>query len=822
MQRMSYVKYILLLFPVSVFSQTHKIHGYVFDDSTYQGLPFASIRVENTDIVTSSNKEGRFVLHLPLDKNSLLVSYVGYNSKSIHISSMEDSLIKIGLHPAPIQLPEYFVVGNREDPAMEIMREAIKRRKKNYEGLLTYEVEGYKRNILYSGERIAMIDEQLVRQIYKNGRISKDFIIATHKTENIKNKSIPFNLNICASLFFIQDTFTVRIGRGGNRIIFPLDDEAFQYYDYKLLNTKNSGKEISYTIQVIPRSSITPLLKGEIIIDDATYALIGADIESGEGWIFPLVKNFSMKIQQAYSNYNGFWIPQYSEVELAGGLSALGGLLSSDQMKVSEVFSLNSCKVNGTVPDSIKKARRSKFGGYTTDTSKTASKLLRSRKTKQAPNPEYQLFEPANRPPELTANTMDSLRPLPLTEIEKIAFTELDSTKTLDKVITPKGALSGLASSSSDTSKSFFSTALSALWNHGILHNNRVEGITPGAWFDIDEMDMECFYNAEILYATGLKFVEWKIGGGYNLGDDHLDRIDINVWNNIQPWQSSPYISKTINSLLFSITGVDYFNYVRSTGFNVGIHKYFTDDLFAKIYYTAEKERSASDNSFVSLSKKVQQINPAINEGNNNTIRLQFGFEPSTLLPFISQNRTRLIVTAEYSKPDFGSDFNYQKYSFMGNLRLNSIYPAMLNAPYFFISLAGGTVSGDYGIQHLLTPPTALSFYAPGGVLKGVQQYELVGDKYIFVQIEHNWQTLPFALLHATKLEESGIQIITGGSIANSWNSSLYYVQQNNWEPYWEVYFGIAGLMDLFRVDVVHTSKNINMVRMSISSMIIN
>ena len=412
-----------------------------------------------------------------------------------------------------------------------------------------------------------------------------------------------------------------------------------------------------------------------------------------------------------------------------------------------------------------------------------------------------------------------SLRPLPLTEIEKIAFAELDSTKTLDKVIAPKGALSGLASSSSDTSKSFFSNALIAFLNHGILHNNRVEGITPGVWFDSDEMDMDYFYNAEILYSTGLKFVEWKIGGGYSLGDDHLDRIDINVWNNIQPWQSSPFISKTINSLLFSITGVDYFNYLRSKGFNVGIHKYFTDDLFAKLYYTVEQDHSVSENSCVSLSKNIQQINPVINEGENNTIRLQFGFDPPTLLSLIVQNRNHLIVTAEYSKPAFGSDFDYEKYSFIGSLRLNSIYPTMMNAPYFFISLAGGTVSGDYSIQHLLTPPTALSFYGPSGVLKGVQQYDLAGNKYIAMQIEHNWQTLLFKPFNAKKLEESGIQIITGASIANSWNSSPYFIQQDNWKPYWETYFGLANILDLLRIDVVHTSKKINLFRVSISSM---
>jgi len=81
------------------------------------------------------------------------------------------------------------------------------------------------------------------------------------------------------------------------------------------------------------------------------------------------------------------------------------------------------------------------------------------------------------------------------------------------------------------------------------------------------------FYNAEMSYATGLKFIEWKIGGIFNHGDDHLDRIDITIWSKIQPWQSSLVVSKPINSIVFSATGADYFNYLHSTGCNVGIHK---------------------------------------------------------------------------------------------------------------------------------------------------------------------------------------------------------------------------------------------------------
>ncbi len=817
------MKYFLLLFPFLLYSQTYKIHGVVTDDSTHQVLPYATIRVEQSDIVTSSNKEGRFVLELSPGSYSLLVTYVGYNSKQITARAPDEQEVAIALQPAAIQMPEVTINSDDEDPAMEIMREAIKRREKNYAGLKNYDVTAYKKDILYSGGRIAMIDEKFVKQIYEKGKMNKEFILSTHKTENIKNRPMPISMNIGLSLFFVNGELNFKVGRSKSNLIFPLADNAFDYYDFKLLNSKVAGNEVSHTIQIIPRSSVVPLMKGTIIIDDATYALIGADVESNEGWSIPLVKNFFIKIQQAYAKYNGFWIPQYSEFDIGGELSALGGLISMEPMEVSETFSASTCKVNGTIPDSIKNARRSTYGGYTTDTTKPASKLQRYWKTKAAPNPANLTYKPKTAPPEISSAAMDSLRPLPLTSNEKIAFAKLDSTQTLDKVLQPKVALgaAGFSSSSSDTTKSFFGSAASALWNYGILHNNRVEGISPGVFFDIDKMESDFFYNGEASYATGAKQFEWKIGGGYNLGDDHLDRIDINVWNKIRPWQTSPLISKTINSIGFTLTGADYFNYLKTTGFNVGVDKYFTDVLFLKIYATAERQRSLPGNSFIAL-KKNRRINPAITEGNDNRIQFQFGYMPYGMWPFPLQSTNLIFISGKISHQALGSDFNYQQLSFYGNLRLSSFYSTMFSAPYFFFAAEGGIISGNFGIQHLYTPSSAYSFYSPAGMLKGIQPYDLMGQKYFAFQAEHNWQWLPLGFFGKKWSEGSGIQIITGASAANLWNSSSYLPIQNKWKPYWEAYIGVANILSLFRIDAVHTSEKTNTLRLSFSSAVLN
>ncbi|MCX6136345.1 MAG: DUF5686 family protein [Ignavibacteriales bacterium] len=813
------MKCILFLLPSLLFSQSYKIHGLVLDDSTHLSLPYATIRVDQTDMVTSSNKEGTFLLELPAGEYSLLISYVGYNAKTVAVSVPEQSSVRIALTPAMIQMPEVSIAADAEDPAIEIMRQAIKRRTKNYEGLKNYEISGYKKDIFYKGDMIAMIDEKFVRHVYEEGKMSKEFVLSTHKTENIKNQKMNINLNIAWALFFVNGTLNVGIGNARSQPVFPLADNALQYYDFKLLQTKFAGKNATYIIQVIPRTNVEPLIRGKIFIDDATYAVIGADIETTEGWHIPLVKSFVMKIQQTYANYNGFWIPQYSELSMAGQVSALGGLVSMDRMELSEVFSASSCKVNGTVPDSVRYARRSKYGGYTTDTTKQVSALKRYRKTKRVPAAEDVTYEPAVAPLDLSAIAMNTLRPLPLTTKEVAAFAELDSSQTLDKVFKPQGALSVL-SSSSDTSAGLLKRIGKVLWNYGMLHNNRVEGITPGAYIDVDDMASDFYYNAAAGYSFGLKRAEGAIGGGYNLGDDHLDRIDANGWDIARPWQPSTDISKTINSIGFTVTGKDYFNYFRSTGFNLGIHKYFSDFSFVKLYIIAERQRSVLNNSYFSLWKD-HRLNPAIQEGHDNAVQLQCGYESNQESGFGSLGGFSIGLGARISLPKLGSDFDYQRVFVYGKMRINTIYSTMFNTPFLSFIVQGASVTGNsFGIQHVPTVMSALSIYAPAGVLKGVQSFDLAGEKFIALQGEHNWQTLPFLLLGLKMVESTGLQIITGASVANVWNSTPYYVQRKTWKPYWEAYVSIGNILDFVRVDFVRTSKAQNVIRLGISTLL--
>lgn len=88
----TFLSTILLLISISVSAQSSfSIKGKVLDDSTQLPLDGASVLCQNTTKGTSSNKEGEFRMELPSGGHILVITYTGYESESIRISSSQDN-----------------------------------------------------------------------------------------------------------------------------------------------------------------------------------------------------------------------------------------------------------------------------------------------------------------------------------------------------------------------------------------------------------------------------------------------------------------------------------------------------------------------------------------------------------------------------------------------------------------------------------------------------------------------------------------------------------------------------------------------------------
>ncbi len=519
--------FIFLLISNYIFAQTGEIRGKIVDSETNNPLPYASILLAGTNSGTVSNLEGKFSFKLEQGSYKLIIRYVGYRRDTITVSIPQDKNIEIYLVKQAITLPDVLVTD--EDPAYRIIREAIKRKKLNKKGLKNFEYNAYSKKVVKSAGEIALVEESFLKGYNKPGSWEKEFILETHKTENRKKTSQ--NMNMDFTKRFIVDFSADTINVLANEVYLPLCDNAFDYYNYKLINTIKTSSAPLYQIKVIARSKIQPLVEGEIYIDGDNYAICKVDLHNSKGLRFPYIHNLSINFKQTLGKYDGYRLPDYVDMKASFEFN-FAGLIGIEPLSFQIVNSITGYKINSSVPDSVKDAVKSKYGGFTNDTSKN------------------------NKPPvEITSEKIESLRPIPLTTAETKAFATLDSTMTLQKSIKFKGALAGLIPESPEHQNSSGSNIVSKIMDYAgsyvYLDNNRVGYITPGVKYKADIFTKKNYVNTYAGYSLGMKKMVGQFLFGYNTPSSFFfDGVELGIFNTLKEWQPINPYSRILNSAI--------------------------------------------------------------------------------------------------------------------------------------------------------------------------------------------------------------------------------------------------------------------------------
>jgi len=103
---------IFILLPLFAFSQG-SIKGIVVDEAGL-GLPGASVMIKGTTNGVMTDMDGNFSLNLKKDQNSIIVSFMGFKTKTIDVSNRNKEKIKIVLISEVEQLGEIVLVGYGE------------------------------------------------------------------------------------------------------------------------------------------------------------------------------------------------------------------------------------------------------------------------------------------------------------------------------------------------------------------------------------------------------------------------------------------------------------------------------------------------------------------------------------------------------------------------------------------------------------------------------------------------------------------------------------------------------------------------------------
>jgi hypothetical protein len=106
-----YIFLLLLLSPLYLLSQTSRVlTGKVVDATSRQPLEAASIALAGTDTKVLSDHYGNFSMRLPNSNTELLVSYIGYEGKTIPVQN--DKELLIALQPGVVNMKDIVITQN--------------------------------------------------------------------------------------------------------------------------------------------------------------------------------------------------------------------------------------------------------------------------------------------------------------------------------------------------------------------------------------------------------------------------------------------------------------------------------------------------------------------------------------------------------------------------------------------------------------------------------------------------------------------------------------------------------------------------------------
>ena len=251
------------------------IRGKVVDAETGTPLVFATVAVSETNVAVITNIDGEFTIKIgeSLVSKNLEFTFLGYKTKSVPVSSMQDNGFKnkVTMEAAPIPIKEIIV--KPIDPT-DIVLKAITRIGKNYEtvpNLMTaFYRETIRRNHTYVSIGEAVVE--IFKAPYDNDfRFDNARIYKGRKSSDVQKMD--------TVLFKLEggplSTLELDLAKNTEAI---LTVDAMKYYDYMLTSVIEIDGRPHYVVGFKQKPSVDmPLFMGDLYIDMETYALSEAE-----------------------------------------------------------------------------------------------------------------------------------------------------------------------------------------------------------------------------------------------------------------------------------------------------------------------------------------------------------------------------------------------------------------------------------------------------------------------------------------------------------------------------------------------------------------
>lgn len=270
-------------------SYAARITGVVTNDKG-EILPYASISIKGTTRGVNANNEGKYILNLSPGSYTLVCQYVGYKreEKDMVVASADIELDFI-LRLQDFVLKEV-LVKQGEDPAYEIIRQAIKKRPYYKAQLNNFQCEVYTKGQLklrdypnkLMGRTVDFEDGDTSKQkiVYLSETVAKYSVQQPAKarveviSSKVSGQSDGFGLSTPQIYSFYENNVSIANNSFSSRgFISPVADNALNYYRYKYEGDFSEDGKLISRVRVIPKRKYEPLFSGYINIVDGDWRI---------------------------------------------------------------------------------------------------------------------------------------------------------------------------------------------------------------------------------------------------------------------------------------------------------------------------------------------------------------------------------------------------------------------------------------------------------------------------------------------------------------------------------------------------------------------
>ena len=465
---------------ILLFSTTEllaQVTGIVYDIQRKEPLAFAHVIINNTQQGTLTDIDGRF--RIPARNiNSLTVSYVGYENKTVQLNGK--NFIEIYLKPSSEVLKEVIILEG-ENPAIPIIRKAIENKKANNpEELPFFSLETYNKFTLAANpvandtskeaqfikESNLFLMESLTEKVYlKPGKYNEKVI--ANRVSGFKNPTFTTLANGIQPFAFYDDYILLL----GSQFTNPLGKPGLKKYNYYLEDSINTDHGKIYVILFETKNKSKDQLNGFLHITENKWALENV-IARSENYLDSIGDGteLAFQIQQKYELINEHWFPKQ--------------LNTNFKVKAS----------TGEIIEGIGRTYLDKIDFETEVTKKDVGRVVLS--FDQNANKKDSLFWENNRLSKLTAKDVKTYQKID----------SLGQANNFDRILT---AVNTLATGQLKIGKL-------GLDLNRIINFNRYEGFRLGAGLHTNKEFSE-FVSFGGYFGYGFRDKDWKYGGDISI-----------------------------------------------------------------------------------------------------------------------------------------------------------------------------------------------------------------------------------------------------------------------------------------------------------------